>query len=321
VAAPVARARQHVRVVPLRKVADGIRTDPIRVASSMSSEATPDQPPSPERPPAGGDLVVRHRFATRLWHWVNVVALVVMLMSGLMIFNAHPRLYWGQYGANPDPAWFEIGSRGDQGFARLGSLQISTTGVLGVWRDSTGNIQHRAFPRWATIPSSYSLADARIWHLAFAWLLALGLLAFMIASLINRHFRRDLTISRADIRPSHIWHDIKQHARLRFPTGAAALRYNILQKLSYIGVIFILLPLIIFTGLTLSPAMASSWGWLLDLFGGRQSARSLHFLAAAGLVGFALVHVVMVLLAGPYNEVRSMISGRYRLPRDKGQRR
>ena len=142
----------------------------------------------------------------------------------------------------------------------------------------------------------------------------------MVASLVNRHFRRDLTISRAEIRPSHIWHDIKQHARLRFPTGAAALRYNILQKLSYVGVIFILLPLIIFTGLTLSPAMTSNWGWLLDLFGGRQSARSLHFLAAAGLVGFVLVHVAMVLLAGPYNEVRSMISGRYRLPRERAER-
>ena len=267
--------------------------------------------------PVGGDLVVRHRLATRLWHWVNVVALVVMLMSGLMIFNAHPRLYWGHYGANPDYAWFEIGSRGDHGFARLGSTEVPTTGVLGVWRDKAGAVQRRAFPHWATIPSSYSLADARIWHLAFAWLLALGLLAFMMASLFNRHFHRDLTISRAEIRPAHVWHDIKQHARLRFPTGEAALRYNILQKLSYVGVIFILLPLIIFTGLTMSPAVVSGWDWLLDLFGGRQSARSLHFVAAAALVGFVIVHVVMVLLARPYNEVRSMVSGRYRLPREK----
>jgi len=285
----------------------------------MSSEPDPDALPPPE--PAGGDLVARHRLATRLWHWVNVVALVVMVMSGLMIFNAHPRLYWGHYGANPDPAWFEIGSRGDQGFARLGSFEVATTGVLGVWRDTAGMIQHRAFPHWATIPSGYSLADARIWHLAFAWLLGLGLLAFMVASLVNRHFRRDLAISRAEIRPAHIWHDIKEHARLRFPTGAAALRYNILQKLSYVAVIFILLPLIILTGLTLSPAMTSGWGWLLDLFGGRQSARSLHFLAMAGLVGFVVVHIVMVLLAGPYNEVRSMISGRYRLPRERVPRR
>jgi thiosulfate reductase cytochrome b subunit len=282
------------------------------------SDAPDLDPTAATRPAAGGDLVMRHRLATRLWHWVNVVALVVMVMSGLMLVNAHPRLYWGQYGANPDHAWLEIGSRGDIGFARLGTIEVPTTGVLGVWRDGAGTVQHRAFPHWATIPSSYSLADARIWHLAFAWLLALGLLAFMVASLANRHFRRDLTIRGAEIRPSHIWADIKDHARLRFPTGEAALRYNILQKISYAAVIFLLLPLIILTGLTMSPALTSNWAWLLDLFGGRQSARSLHFLAMAGLVGFVVVHVAMVLLAGPFNEVRSMISGRYRLPRERG---
>lgn len=267
--------------------------------------------------PRGGDLIKRHRLATRLWHWSTVVALLVMLMSGLMIFNAHPRLYWGQYGANPDPAWFEIGSRGNSGFVKVGAIEIATTGVLGVWTDGAGAVQRRAFPHWITIPSGYSLADARIWHLAFAWLLAAGLLIFMIASLINGHFVRDLRISVAEIRPSHLWHDIKQHARLRFPTGAAALRYNILQKLAYAGVLFVLLPLIILTGLTMSPGMTSGWSWLIDLFGGRQSARSLHFLAMLGLVGFFFVHIAMVVLAGPINEVRSMISGYYHLPRDR----
>ena len=283
-------------------------------------DLAPDALPHPPRVgPVGGDLVKRHAVATRLWHWINAATLVVMLMSGLMIFNAHPRLYWGEYGANPDPAWFEIGARGDRGFAKLGSIDIPTTGVLGVWRDPAGTLQRRAFPHWATIPSHYSLADARIWHLAFAWLLAVGLAVFMIASLINRHFRRDLTIGAGEIRPAHMWHDIKQHARLRFPTGAAALRYNILQKISYAGVIFILLPLVILTGLAMSPALTSGWSWLLDIFGGRQSARSLHFIATVGLVGFTVVHLVMVMLAGPWNEVRSMFSGRYRLPRDRDQ--
>ena len=283
-------------------------------------DVAPDAPPSLSAAEGvGGDLVTRHALTTRVWHWVNAVALLVMLMSGLMIFNAHPRLYWGEYGANPDPAWFEIGARGERGFAKLGQLEVATTGVLGVWRDPAGKTQRRAFPHWATIPSNYSLADARIWHLAFAWLLAVGLAAFMIGSLANRHFRRDLTITRAEVRPAHVWHDIRQHARLRFPTGAAAARYNILQKISYALVIFILLPLVIFTGLAMSPAMTSGWSWLLDIFGGRQSARSLHFIATVGLVGFTALHLVMVVLAGPWNEVRSMVTGRYRLPRDKAQ--
>ena len=266
--------------------------------------------------PRAGDLVPRHRLATRIWHWSNVVAFFVMLMSGLMIFNAHPRLYWGQYGANFDTPWFEIGSHGDSGYAKLGAIEVPTTGLLGAWRDGAGAIQHRAFPHWITIPSSYSLADARIWHLAFAWLLALGLLVYMVTSLFNRHFKRDLTISRAEIAPSHVWQDIKDHARLRFPTGEAALHYNILQKLAYASVLFVMLPLIILTGLTMSPGMNSGWSFLLDIFGGRQSARSLHFLACWGLVGFFFVHIAMVVLAGPINEVRSMITGRFRIPAD-----
>ena len=285
--------------------------------SQAPGDSLEQHDPSTAIAPKGGDLVKRHKLATRLWHWLNVVVLIVMLMSGLMIFNAHPRLYWGQYGANADRAWLEIGSHGDKGFLKIGSLQVPTTGVLGISKDASGAPQGSAFPRWSTIPSDYSLADARLWHLAFAWLLALGLLAFMLASLINRHFKRDLTISGDEIRPSHVWQDIKDHARLRFPTGEAGLRYNILQKISYALVIFILLPLMILTGLTLSPGMDSGWSFLLSVFGGRQSARSLHFIAAWSLVAFILVHLAEVVLAGPYNEVRSIITGRYRLRREK----
>jgi thiosulfate reductase cytochrome b subunit len=238
--------------------------------------------------PQGGDLVRRHRLSTRLWHWTNAVTLLVMLMSGLMIFNAHPRLYWGHYGANPDKAWLQIGA---------------TDGV--------------AFPGWITVPSYYSLADARIWHLAFAWVLAFGLLVYLVWSLFNRHIGRDLHITKEEWGPAHILHDVKEHARLRFPTGAAALRYNILQKLSYCAVLFVLLPLVILTGLAMSPGMDAAWPLLVDLFGGRQSARSLHFLAMVGLVAFSAVHIAMVLLAGPFNELRSMITGWYRLPKAK----
>jgi thiosulfate reductase cytochrome b subunit len=265
--------------------------------------------------PQPGDLVTRHRLSTRVWHWVNALCLLVLLMSGLMIFNAHPRLYWGQYGANPDAAWLEIGAANDRGFLQLGPYQLDTEGVLGRWRDAQGSMQTRAFPYWATIPSSYSLAIARRWHLAFALLFAFALTFYMVRSLINGHIRRDLHIRRTQWSPRYIWGDIANHARLRFPTGAAALQYNILQKLSYIAVIFILLPLMILTGLSMSPGFNATWPWLLDIFGGRQSARSLHFICAALLLGFFIIHMVMVLLAGPINEVRSIITGKYRLPK------
>ena len=264
-------------------------------------------------------LVYRHRLFTRIWHWVNAITVFVMLMSGLMIFNAHPRLYWGQYGANFDRPWLMIGANAEGGYLSIGDLTIPTTGVLGRWRDSEGNVQARAFPGWATIPSRYSLSAARRWHLSFAWLLVIGGVMYGIAGLLNRHVTKDLLPRRSELAPGHIWHDIKEHARLRFPTGEAALRYNILQKLAYLGVLFVLLPLIVLTGLTMSPGVDAAWPWLLDLFGGRQSARSIHFIAAGCIAAFILVHLLMVLLAGPYNEIRSMITGRYRLPKERGR--
>jgi thiosulfate reductase cytochrome b subunit len=111
-----------------------------------------------------------------------------------------------------------------------------------------------------------------------------------------------------------VLHDIGEHLRLRFPRGEAARHYNVLQKLAYLGVLFILGPLILATGLTMSPAMDAAFPWLLNLFGGRQSARTLHFIAAALVVLFIIVHLAMVLLAGPVRELRSMITGRYVLP-------
>lgn len=253
--------------------------------------------------------MLRHRLSTRIWHWVNAVAVFTLLMSGLMIFNAHPRLYWGQYGANWDHAWLQIGSDKDHGFLQLGNRRWDTTGVLGRWTDGEGRVQRRAFPHWATIPSSYNLAMARRWHLAFAWVFALGLLGFMVRSTWNRHIRRDLSFDRDELRPAALWRDITNHLRLRFdhPGG-----YNILQKASYIGVIFVGLPLMILTGLAMSPGMNAAWPWLLDLFGGRQSARSIHFIIAAGLALFILVHLVLVLLSGPIRGIGGMITGRVR---------
>lgn len=237
---------------------------------------------SVSNPSREGRLAYRHRLPTRIWHWVNAIAVFVMLMSGMMILNAHPRLYWGKYGANFDPAWLSLGPR--------------------------------PFPGWATIPSTYDLAAARRWHFAFAWVLVAGLAIFLLVSLWNRHVQRDLAPSPDEVKPRRIWHSITEHAQLRFPTGSAALRYNILQKISYFVVIFVLLPLMILTGLTMSPAVDAAWPWLLDVFGGRQSARSIHFLCAATLLLFIVVHLAMVVLAGPINEIRSMITGRFRVP-------
>jgi thiosulfate reductase cytochrome b subunit len=229
---------------------------------------------------APGEILHRHRLTTRIWHWVNAVAVIVLIGSGLGISNAHPRLYWGRYGANFDAAWAKL----------------------------------PRFPGWLTIPAGYNLAISRRWHLFFALVLAFGLAAYMVASLINRHIVRDLTFRRGELRPTHLAEDVRDHLRFRFHDADDPGRYNTLQKLSYVLVVFALLPLLIATGLALSPGMNAAWPWLLDIFGGRQSARSFHFIAMAALAAFTIVHLVLVILAGAWKEVRSMLTGRWRVP-------
>ncbi|QDX26931.1 DUF4405 domain-containing protein [Sphingomonas suaedae] len=230
----------------------------------------------------GGELVYKHRLATRLWHWVNAVTVIVLLMSGLTISNAHPHLYWGAFGANNDHAWLHL--------------------------------PH--FPGWSTIPSAYNLALGRNWHLFFAWIFAFGLLGHMIAGLVNRHIQRDLTLTRSEVAPRHLWQEVKDHARLRFPTGKAALSYNVIQKMTYIAVLFVLFPLMIVSGLSMSPGFNAVMHWPMDLVGGRASMRSIHFVTAGLIALFIVVHLLLVLLAGPYNEIRSMITGWFKVPHE-----
>lgn len=238
-------------------------------------------PTEPERPlEAPGMVIRRHGRVTRIWHWVNAVAVLILLGSGLGISNAHPRLYWGRYGANFDSAW--------------------------------ATLPH--FPGWLTIPGSYNLAISRRWHLFFALMLGFGLLAYMIGGLLTRHFRRDLRIRRHELRPSAVWADFRRHLAFRFYDPRDPRAYNLFQKLSYAAVLFVALPLAILTGIALSPGMNAAWPWVLEVLGGRQSARSIHFITATALALFLVVHLVLVILAGPINEMRSMITGRWRVP-------
>lgn len=254
-------------------------------------------------------LVGRHSLVVRVTHWINLLALAVLLLSGLQIFNAHPALYWGDVSTFAKP-WVSLfaGERGGQGvgMTKIGSAYFETTGVLGF----SGN-EVRGFPSWATLPSYRSLADGRRWHFFFAWLFVLNGLVYVGAGLIGGHVRRDLLPARDQLTPRHLLREIADHARLRFPKGAAALRYNALQKLAYLAVIFGLLPLMVLTGLSMSPGMNAGLPWLPELFGGRQSARTLHFICAGLIVLFVLVHVAMVLVSGPLNSLRSMITGKF----------
>jgi len=258
-------------------------------------------------------LVRRHGVVTRLTHWINLLAISFLLLSGLQIFNAHPALYWGQKATFAEP-WLSMRAvdLGDRmiGVTQIGPLTLETTGLFG-YSGQVGEREPRGFPAWATIPTYRDLADGRHWHFFFAWLFALNGLAYLVASLINGHVKRDLLPTPDQLTPRHLWHEIKDHARLRFPKGEAARHYNGLQKIAYVGVALVVLPLMVLTGLTMSPAVDASQPWLVWVFGGRQSARTIHFICAGLTVGFIVVHVAMVLVSGLFNNLRSMITGKY----------
>ena len=221
----------------------------------------------------------RHTAAVRVMHWVNAIALVALLMSGLQIFNAHPALYLGK---------------------------SSYTGAGPIFAPGP-------FPGWITLPGTQWLAMGRRWHLFFAWVLVVNGAAYIAYSIGSRHLVRDLWPTRAEL--AGIGRSIVEHLRLRHPAGEAARRYNVLQKLAYVFVIFVLIPFLVLMGLGLSPSLDTVVPGWVDAFGGRQSVRTLHFVAAMLVVAFAAVHVFEVVVTGFWNNLRSMITGRYRTPR------
>lgn len=262
-------------------------------------------------------VIRRQSPITRITHWIWAICLFFLLLTGLQIFNAHPTLYVGQqsrmvaYGAAHSNAVLAIGAQqtanGPRGVTEILGHQFDTTGVLGLSAGQNGP-EPRAFPAWATIPSFQDLGTGRVIHFFFAWIFVANFVLWIAASLINGHLRRDIVPGKGDARG--LGRDILDHLRLKFHRTRS---YAPLQRLTYLGVLFILFPLMILTGLTMSPGMDAAWPWLLDLFGGRQTARTLHFVGMTLLVLFFVVHIAMVLLAGPVNELRSMITGRYRI--------
>jgi thiosulfate reductase cytochrome b subunit len=263
-------------------------------------------PITSERP-----LVYRQSAWTRVTHWLWAISLFFLLLSGLQIFNARPDLYIGQqsgFGFDNTILSFSAANteHGPKGYTTVFGRTFDTTGVLGL-SGKGEDLAARAFPAWATIPSYQDLATGRVVHFFFAWVLAATLLVWLVSSLVNGHVKRDLLPRGSDIRRLPV--DIAEHLRFRFHHRRD---YNTLQKLSYAFVLFILLPLMILTGLTMSPGMDAALPFLVDIFGGRQTARTIHFAGMALIVLFFVVHVLMVLAAGPFNELRSIVTGWYR---------
>lgn len=282
---------------------------PTPAAEAVSETGTGARGARPRR-----EVIHRHAWPVRLTHWVNALTIFIMVGSGLNIFNAHPRLYWGQAGADHDKPFLALGavqtSAGLQGRTIIGPLELDTTGVLGVSRED-GEQTARGWPDWVTLPSYTDLADARHWHFFFAWVLVINGALYLAWSFASRHVQRDLWPTASDLRA--IPRSIIDHIKLKHPKGEAAKRYNILQRLAYLGLVALVVAMVV-TGLCMSPGFDAFAPWLVTALGGRQSARTLHFLFAGAIVLFIAVHLIEVVLAGAINEVRSMITGKYAVP-------
>ena len=258
----------------------------------------------------------RHSLPVRIMHWVNVLAITVLLMSGLQIFNAHGALYWGQSSYSGRPPLLQITAEQSSdgrpiGVTRVLGHEFRTTGVLGL-SSAEGQRYSPRFPTWATIPGPQWLAMGRRWHFFFAWVFFVNGALYVAYSVVTRHLRRDLLPTREDWRS--IGRSILDHLLFRHASGEAARHYNVLQKLTYLVVMFGLLPLIVLMGLGMSPRLDSFWPGWVAVFGGRQAMRTLHFVIAWAIVLFVLVHVFEVIISGFWNNLRSMITGRYEVP-------
>jgi len=253
---------------------------------------------------------LRFPLATRILHWVAVISVFVLLWSGMMVFNIHPRLYWGEVGYFGAPAVAELvgdtATDPPQIELRIGSLSMDVTGIM-------GRINRQPYIRIFGYPEDFAFGENRALHFTAAWALVLAWLYYTY-HLVDSGRLKDTWMPRAhELSPRYIGQDILNHLKFRRAKGAAVKQYNILQKLSYLGVMFVLMPLIFLTGLAMSNSVSTAWPFLFDLFGGRQSARTLHFIFISLLMLFVIVHVVQVFVAGFVNHFRSMITGRFKL--------
>lgn len=241
--------------------------------------------------------VAGHARWLRVSHWVLAASVLTLAFSGFVILMAHPRLYWGKTGNDLTPALLE--------------LPVGRNYKHGGWRPAT-----TFFPGATPVVSevrTYEIFNQNGWarslHFLAVWFLLAASLVYLIAGLLSGHLWRDIIPRARDLAPRRLWHDIRAHLRLPLPRATGGPPYGTLQKLAYAGVVFIVLPLMVLTGLTMSPAMTAAAPGLLDLFGGSQSARTIHFFSFTILVLFFFVHVAMVALTGFRRQIRAMTLG------------
>jgi thiosulfate reductase cytochrome b subunit len=236
-----------------------------------------------------------HARWVRVSHWIVAASVLTLGLTGFIILMAHPRLYWGNVGNDLTPALVEL---------PLGRNHWHTT-----WDTPVPFFSGSGSP--VTAVRTYDILNENSWgrslHFLAAWLLVLSAGFYALASLLTGHFRRDLLPRLTDLKPRALLRSLSSRRAHRAARPGPP--YNALQKCAYIGVVFIALPVMALTGMTMSPAIAAAYPFLLDVFGGSQSARTLHFGMFCLLTLFLVGHVLMVILSGFKRQLRAMTLG------------
>lgn len=244
---------------------------------------------------AGG--VPGHARWIRVSHWLMTASLAALAFSGFEILMVHPRLYWGEVGNDLTPALLE--------------LPISRNYKHGGWENPMPFFADTEGPISAS--RTFEIFNQNGWgrslHFLAAWCFLLVGIAYILSGLLGGHFRSHIWPRARELAPHSVWRDVIEHLRLRIPPASGGPDYGVLQKCAYSLVVFVAAPLMLLTGLAMAPAVTAAFPSLLSLFGGYQSARTIHFLIFIALLLFVFVHVVMVIKSGFRRQMRAMTLG------------
>lgn len=231
-------------------------------------------------------------------HWIITLSFFLLLFTGVEMIMVHPRFYWGEVGNDLTPVLFE--------------LPVSRNYQHGGWEKSVPFTEVAGGP--VSAARTYDIFNQNGWgrslHFLAGWFLLIPGLIYFIAGIFTGHFRKHLWPQAKEFSLRLFWQDIINHMRMQIPPATDGPQYGLLQKCSYVIVIFFLMPVIVMTGMTMSPAITAAYPFLLKLFFGAQSARTIHFIASTALVLFLIVHVVMVIKSGFKQHIRSMTIGK-----------
>jgi thiosulfate reductase cytochrome b subunit len=248
------------------------------------------------RQPSLDETAFSHRVWVRVVHWTIALAVLTLIYSGVAILMVHPKLYWGD--------------AGNDLIAPLLEIPIGPNQQHGSWAPPAPFSVEPGSPVTANrlVEPWNQNGWARSLHFLAAWFFLVGIAGYWLIGLATGHLRRNVLPSRTELTRANVWRDIKAHLRLPMPAEQAGPPYAILQKLAY-ALVALALPLMFLTGITMSPAITADWPVLLDVFGGAQSARTIHFFTFAFLALFLVAHLVMIVLTGPLRQLRAMTFG------------